>query len=390
MLELQKFLLDPANKPEDLTAKYGIAVRRHPRYNNLVLFKYSQIESPMGEPIVQECRGIILDESNGWAVVSFPYKKFFNHGEGHAKPIDWASARVFEKVDGSLMTLYWYDGHWQVASSGSPDAGGEVYGTNISFNDLFWKVWNELGYELPDTHLDTKFCYMFELCTPYNKIVVQHTKNRLVFHGYRMLADFPGADPSLKMVDFEEGLPEELAHMGWEVVKSYPLGTIEDVLKTLESIPPTEGEGYVVCDANFNRIKIKTPQYVALHHMRDGMGSRRMLELVRSNESEEFLTYFPEFKSMHAQVKEKYNALVEQLQTEWDKVKGMDEGEEGSWDHQKSCRKEFALAIKNVPFNGILFALRNKQIESVKEGLRETHVKYLMEALKIKEIVLEF
>lgn len=376
MLELQKFLLDPANKPADMTTKYGVDVRRHPKYANLVLFKYSQIESPMGEPIVQECRGIILDESKNWAVVSFPYKKFFNHGEGHAAPVDWATARVFEKVDGSLMTLYWYDNQWQVASSGSPDAGGEVYGTNISFKDLFWKVWNELGYKLPSVDQNHN-CFMFELCTPYNKIVVQHTKNRIVFHGMRNVETF--AEYEVIKTSFSN----------WELVKSYPLGSIEDILKTLENIPPTEGEGYVVCDANFNRIKVKTPQYVALHHMRDGMGSRRMLELVRSNESEEFLIHFPEFKSMHAQVKEKYNALVEQLQSEWDKFKGMPTGEESSVDEQKSCRKDFALAIRHVPFNGILFGLRNGNIESVKHGLRETHIKYLMEALKIKEIVLE-
>lgn len=374
MLELQKFLLDPSNKPEDLTAKLGIAVRRHPKYSNLVLFKYSQIESPMGDPLVQECRGIILDEAKNWAVVSFPYKKFFNHGEGHAAPVDWATARVFEKVDGSLMTLYWYDNQWQVASSGSPDAGGEVYGTNISFKDLFWKVWNELGYQLPQH----KFaCFMFELCTPYNKIVVQHTKNRIVFHGCR---DVIG--------NYVEMSPSAFSSFGWEMIKSYPLGSIEDVLKTLESIPPTEGEGYVVCDANFNRIKVKTPQYVALHHMRDGMGSRRMLELVRANESEEFLNYFPEFKSMHAQVKEKYTSLVEQLQAAWDKVKDMPKGT--TPEEIRQCKKDFALSIKDVQFNGVLFGLRNDNLESVKHGLRETHIKYLMEALKIKEIVLEF
>jgi len=386
MLELQKFL--QTNKPEEMTAKYGVAVKRHPKYPNLVLFKYSQIESPMGEKIVQECRGIILDESNNWAVVSYPYNKFFNHGEGHAAPIDWATARVFEKVDGSLMTLYWYDNQWQVASSGTPDAGGEVYGTGMSFATLFWKVWNELGYKLPSRGMEGK-CFMFELCTPYNKIVVQHTKNRLVYHGCR----------SIWLDDYREefkimpGPPEfelvsSLANMNWEVVKSYPLGTIEDVLKTLESIPPTEGEGYVVCDANFNRIKVKTPQYVALAHMRDGMGSRRMLELVRSNESEEFLTYFPEFKSMHAQVKEKFNALVEQVTQAWMKVQYMPWG--ATEEEERKCKKEFALAIKDVPFNGILFGMRSGKIKTIKEGLREMNIKHLMEHLKIKEFVLDF
>lgn len=387
MLELQKFLLDPANKPEDMTAKYGVSVKRHPKYPNLVLFKYSQIESPMGEKIVQECRGIILDEANKWAVVSYPYNKFFNHGEGHAAPIDWATARVYEKADGSLMTLYWYDNQWHVASSGTPDAGGNLYGTNFTFAELFWKVWNELGYKLPDV-IGQSFCYMFELCTPYNKQVVQHTKNRIIWHGTRWLDENADMPADLELGHYMESPPIENNVYGWEVIKSYPLGTLDDVLKSLEFIPATEGEGYVVCDAKFNRVKIKTPQYVALHHMRDGMGSKRMLEVVRSNESEEFLTYFPEFRSMHAQVKEKYLGLFNQIEAAWNKVKDMPTG--STPEEIKQCKKDFALSIKDVPFNGILFGLRNGNIESVKQGLRETHIKYLMEALKIKDIVLEF
>lgn len=376
MLELQKFLIDPANKPEDLTAKYGVAVKRHTKYPNLVLFKYSQIESPMGERIVQECRGIILDESQKWSVVSYPYNKFFNHGEGHAAPIDWQTARVYEKADGSLMTLYWYDNQWHVASSGTPDAGGNLYGTAFSFAELFWKVWKDLGYPMPSAEFKD-YNFMFELCTPYNKQVVQHKSNRIIWHGTR------------DRITLKEVSPETFGSGGWEVIKSYPLGTIEDVLKSLPNIPAIEGEGYVVCDANFNRIKVKTPQYVALHHMRDGMGSRRMLEIVRSNESEEFLTYFPEFKSLHSQIKEKYTDLVDQLEASWVKFKGMDTGEEGSADYQKSCRKDFALAIKEVPHNGILFGLRNGHFETVKDGIREMNIKHLMESLKIKEIVIE-
>lgn len=381
MLELQKYLRDPANKPSDLTAKYGIAVKRHPEYPNLVMFKYSQIESPMGERIVQECRGIILDEKADWAVVNLSFFKFFNHGEGHAAPIDWAHAAVQEKLDGSLCQLYFYDGKWRVASSGMPDAGGVVYGFTLTFKELFWKVWEEKKYSLPDESCQ-KMCFAFELMTPYNKQVVQHKENRLVLHGAReMSADTVGGD-------YPEVSPEFWGKtLGYEVVKSYPLTTLDEVLKSLEFIPATEGEGYVVCDSNFNRIKIKTPQYVALHHMRDGMGSKRMLEVIRSNESEEFLTYFPEFRSLHAQIKEKYVVLVGQLDGTWDRFKNMPTGD--SPDEQKLARKNFALAIKDIPLNGVLFGLRNGHFETAKQGLREMNIKHLMEALKIKEMVIE-
>src|SRR4051812_14936403 len=72
----QQFL--ESNALEELTTRYAIKVKRHGEFPNLVMLKYDQINSPMSEPIVQECRGIILDEADNWRVVSFPFRKFFN------------------------------------------------------------------------------------------------------------------------------------------------------------------------------------------------------------------------------------------------------------------------------------------------------------------------
>lgn len=98
MLELQKYL--QTKSPEDLTKELFIDVKPHKEYPNLLLFKYSQIDSPMSNPIVQECRGIILDKDNNWNIVSYPYKKFFNAEEPNASVINWETANVYEKLDG--------------------------------------------------------------------------------------------------------------------------------------------------------------------------------------------------------------------------------------------------------------------------------------------------
>ena len=76
------------NGLDALIERYRISARRHREFPHLVLLKYSQIESPMHEAIVQECRGLIVDESADWAVVCRAYDKFFNHGEPHAAAID--------------------------------------------------------------------------------------------------------------------------------------------------------------------------------------------------------------------------------------------------------------------------------------------------------------
>jgi len=73
-MELQDYLRTAGL--EKLVQTYNIKVNRHNDFSNLVCLKYSQIESPMREIIVQQCRGIILDETNNWQIVSYPYGVF--------------------------------------------------------------------------------------------------------------------------------------------------------------------------------------------------------------------------------------------------------------------------------------------------------------------------
>src|SRR5208337_2031951 len=76
-LELQQYLRS-GQTLEDLTSKYGIKVTRHKKFPELVCFKYNQIRSKPRFGIVRESRGIILDESRNWEIVSFPFMRFFN------------------------------------------------------------------------------------------------------------------------------------------------------------------------------------------------------------------------------------------------------------------------------------------------------------------------
>jgi hypothetical protein len=99
-----------------LATKCKIKCNRHPKYNNLVLLKYSMITSPLKLELVRDCRGIILDEA-AVAVVSMAFRKFQNNGETGNTRFDWTTATVLEKVDGSLCVLYAYDGAWPPAAA---------------------------------------------------------------------------------------------------------------------------------------------------------------------------------------------------------------------------------------------------------------------------------
>jgi hypothetical protein len=347
-LEIQKYLA--SHPPETLADAYGISAKRHPQFPNLVMFKYDQIASPMSERIVQECRGIILDEAEDWSIVSRPYDKFFNLGEGHASPIDWSTARVYEKLDGSLMTLYHYAGQWRVASSGMPDAGGPVAsGESMTFADLFWRTWKEDGYQLP--HGFEEFCFMFELCSPHNRIIVPHAHPTLTLHGVRNLATSKEIEP--------ENAAE---NRGWRCVRSFPLACADDCLAAAAELRPLECEGYVVRDANFNRVKIKSPRYVALAHLKDGFTDRRIIELVRANEGSEFLSYFPEFAPRYNEVRDRYQRMITGIHAAYESIRDI------------PAQKDFAAEALKTPWSAVLFSMRSGRAATPEAFLKDATI----------------
>lgn len=321
----------------DLVEEYKIKVNHHTLYN-LISLKYDQINSPHNDPVVNVCRGIVLDESNN--IVAYPYDRFFNIEEPCAASVDFDSACVYEKIDGSLMTLYYYDDKWNVASSGSPDAAGMVGDFGFSFAELFWRVWNELGYKLPN---DTSKCYMFELMTAYNKVVVNHGKNRIVLHGARDLNTL------------EELFPFSVAkENGWECVRVFDYRNIDDVVNAASGLSGILNEGFVVCDKNFNRVKIKSPEYVRYSHLKDGSNSKKnILELVIRNEGDEFLSYFPELEGQFIKIQNTYNDFLKMVWNDFLELRNIDD------------QKQFALAVKDKRYSCILFLLRSGKIKAV-------------------------
>lgn len=308
------------------------------RDGGLVSLKYDQINSPMGEPEVADCRGLIVEEDDPTRIVAMTYRKFWNAGESRADKIDWSTARVYEKLDGSLMQLYWWRGAWRVASSGHPTAGGPYGASDRLFRDVFWETWAELGYRLPPRPADDRGnTYAFELCRPDNRIVVRYPKPRLVLHGARRMSNLAELD--------EDALAAECAWFGWELAKSYPIGSAAEAAEAALALDPLANEGFVVVDAQFNRVKIKSPRYVAVHHLRGVRSARAIVELWQTGEMSEIIAHYPELAPDFDRVVGGIEAAQQQVLGAWRQFGG------------EVDRKSFALAVKELPFAGVLFKL---------------------------------
>lgn len=340
----------------DLTRQFKLTAKRHGTYTNLIQLKYDQIESDFNEPMVRQCRGLILDEGAGHRIVARPFDKFFNYGEPLAAPINWKTATIQEKLDGSLMIMYWWKDAWHVATSGTPDASGEIGPFGIRFAELFWSTWRQMKFPMPAT-IHQQCTWMFELTSPHNRIVVKHDKAALRLIGLRN--NLTGAE--LPVRNFST----------WNPVKEFAPCDLEMLLASLDTIDPLQQEGYVVVDRDFNRIKVKHPGYVALHHMRSSLSPRNILEVIRKGEASEVIASFPEWRETFEETRASYEALCDVLHQSWEEFKHVEP------------RKSFAELALTTPMPAILFLLKDGKVANVREAMKQMHIDRLVDVLKL-------
>jgi hypothetical protein len=357
----QNWLRTKGNTLDGLSKAFGINVNRHKHFPNLVQLKYGKVGCDFDNPLVRQCRGLILDEDLDWMIVARPFDKFGNVGESYAAQIDWRTATIQEKLDGSLMILYYYRENWHVATSGRPDASGEVNGYGLTFGELFWDTWRALEYGLPNP-FQRRFTFMFELTTPLNKVVVKHNRSAIRLIGVR---------------DSQSGQEHKIMdQLLWEKVKEFaPVKSLDLLQKTFEGLDPTQQEGYVVLDAAFRRIKVKHPGYVILHRMRDNLSPRGILNLVLNSEWQQLTKAFPEWEITFEKVQARLDSLAMLIDQEWEQIKGVE------------VRKEFALRALKSPMPPILFMLLDKKITSAAEGFREMHIDRMMDVIGMRTLV---
>lgn len=362
-LEIQKYLRS-GKTLENLKEEYFISPNQSKKTPELYSFKYSMIESPLDEKIACEARSLVLNSNDNWNLVCQGFEKFFNYGEGRAPEINWNLAEVQEKVDGSLITAYVYNDKWQVCTTGTPDADCPVGQFNVTFSDLFFKACKFL----PDAKEHAKYCFMFELTSPYNKVVVDYKSLNLTTLGGRCLNTGNELDPNY------------VAEL-WKIprCKTYLIYSIEEAYKTFSLFEGSTQEGYVISfknDRTYDRVKLKHPGYVSLHHLKSSFSFKNMLNAIRIGEIDELRVGLPEFRDVINLAYSEYEQLIHNIYTEYLKYKDIE------------VQKDFALTIKDIKFKSILFNLRKTKLTEEKSLIN--CIKKLLSEITIDSFVIYF
>ena len=234
------------------------------------------------DEITLQCRGLVTD--NNGDVIAYPFKKFFNIEENRHTPTE--NFEVYEKMDGSLGILFFYEGKWVVATRGS-----------------FTSPQSVKARELLDTKYNLEsipkgYTTLFEIIYPENRVVVDYgDEEKLVVLG--MTNRFNG-----KELDYES-LVNMHSESGIPVVKRYD--GIKDY-STLKGMIESNAEGFVVKFSNGDRMKIKGEEYLRLHKIMTNVSTTGVWELLSNGgDINEFLKDVPD--EFYKKVKDYADAL---------------------------------------------------------------------------------
>jgi len=279
------------------------------------------------------CRGLVTD--NEGDIVATPFHKFFNIEEGKFTPTE--EFEVYEKMDGSLGIVFWYQGQWVVATRGSFTSDQAIkareilrkYNTDIMFRHL-------------------TFC--FEIIYPENRIVLDY-----------------GDDEKLVLLgtfnkDGKETDSEIWSQWGFDVVKKYD--GIKD-FKELKQMVKNDQEGFVVKFSNGDRIKVKGVEYLRLHKIMTNVTTTGVWEYLKNGEDVmELLKDVPDefYKKIQNYVKDLRYSYFQISEDAGKKFDGMMYGKYNDKEPIED-RKEFAEWVSSQPkyMSGILFRMFDKK-----------------------------
>lgn len=259
-------------KPQDSQSK---------ELSNLYCFKYNQVFSDFDLPECIESRGPILEIINGQVTDNpcLPWDKFFNVGETRCAPIDWNTHFINEKMDGSLIKLYFYKGKWRAATSGTVSAETvEIFESGITYGTEFWDCWKQQGGDL--NKLNPENTYLLELCSKHDSHPIPTKESIIWFLGCR--------NKNTGKITFPD--------IGIQKPKTFDYSNMDEMMKEVKKFPK-ESEGVVIQDANGNFAKIKADAYLQLHYLNAGgkFSKDKIYDIIKQDGQDDIKAALPHY-----------------------------------------------------------------------------------------------
>ena len=304
---------DDIRKREALVAE-GFLSRKV--YKDLFLYNYTPkctYEKYWNE-ITRASRGIIFDGITG-DLVSWTPDKFFNVNEMPETTLEnlpTSNFEVFEKVDGSFVSVSWWERgkEWIVATRGSFES--EQAGVAKQILSQTAKITDNAFVSHYDL-LDKNCSYVFEVIYPENR----HNE------GARLVVDYGSERALIGLAVYDKISKSELSYQAcalkfhrasFTIAKKYSELSIEDVIVLQRTLSALR-EGFVVKFTNGLRVKFKTDEYIRMNKILNSMNIKTVWEsMVDGKVPVEYMRLVPE------EIREEAEKYKDQLETQFSQV----------------------------------------------------------------------
>ncbi len=347
MLNTVKFLQSRPFKTalKDLKEQYHIDSRI---YRDLVCLSYdktrytgledepTEVQRAAGfHPIIKECRSLVLQISPDWHVVSRAFDRFRNRVESDTQyglfPMD-----AYEKLDGSVVTLFRYGDNWLYRTNGVVMPSGTCNSWGTKWSELIEPALGTgfLKSKMLDSmHNDS---FIFELTSPDNKIVTQYNETKMSLLAIRHV---DGRYSSRTCCD------HVAKECDWGRPKYYPIHSIQHGIDYVNGLTDLQ-EGLVVYNrSNEPAYKEKSEDYLHAHKTKgEELTPKRVWNMVMEDNAAEYLSYFPEDNDRIEPYIKAYDMLIEDLECTVSLIKGDHDVHEPSLPNYNKCLKDITDA----------------------------------------------
>ena len=263
-----------------------------------------------------------------------PFKKFFNLNdipETEIANLPNEIPEVSDKMDGSMIILYYHDNKYKCATRGAFNSPQAQIATKI----------------VQEKYSNVKFCdfknmtFVFELICPEDRHVVIYNETDLYLLG---------------LVDNQTGEEisyEQTAQIATKLGLKIPYvskKSFDDVHIEISKNQENK-EGFVLRYSNGLRVKLKTEEYCRLHKLFSGINEHFIWELCKNNEDpKKYLDKLPDefyqwFNNAYMKLINNYDDMERELKQAFADIPKFE------------TRKELALYLSNFKHPGIMFAM---------------------------------
>lgn len=308
-----------------------IISNKHPDMD-IYIWNYTQstqYESHWDE-ITLMCRSLVTDKSGN--IISRGFNKFFNWEENKLdlSKLNLNDAKLFEKVDGSYIGIFFYKDEWIIRSKGSFTTE-QAISAKIHFDSFSDK-----------TCFDKTLTHNFEIVYPNNRICVDYgNRDELV---YLSSTDIDGNK------SFIENLPMDVSR-----AKSYDF--IFDYT-TIKALNTDNEEGMVGYFPNGDMFKVKYDNYVKLHGLITRTSSYTIWECLRDGDDIKLLIenipdeFYAFVHNTIESIETNFRRLTEEVYVDYSLIP----------DKETKTDKEFAeYVFKNSKYPSQMFSLRTNK-----------------------------